>query len=137
MLCHLSSGLLEGLRESRPQCCLPPPAAFVRQLVASRYTPLADDEESTVEAAEALRPGAADATAMAEATQVLDSVLPYFGELRSAVVESCGEGDEGSAGYADAVVELVAAHLIELWAVQLVGAPDVGLALGRCFPAEE
>jgi hypothetical protein len=35
------------------------------------------------------------------------------------------------------VVELVAAHLIELWAVQLVGAPDVGLALGRCFPAEE
>lgn len=78
--------------------------------------------------------GDAVATAFAEADLVLDSVLLHFQELRIAMLDDCqSKGEDDCTVYTDAVVELVAAHLLELWAVQLVGAANVGLALGRCF----
>jgi hypothetical protein len=110
------------------------PGAFVQTLVASRYTPLLHAEIGTAEAVSASS-GDAVATALAEADLVLDSVLQHFQELRIAMLDDCqSKGEQDCTGYTDAVVELVAAHLLELWAVQLVGAANVGLALGRCFP---
>lgn len=131
MLRHMGTGLLDGLRASQP--LLPAPDVFGRQLVASRYTPLLNCGSALVTEPEA----AVDATAVAEADEVLYSVLHYFEQLRSSVVAGCSDQDDASEAheYADAVVEIVVAHLLELWAVQLVGADEVGPALVSCFSA--
>lgn len=103
-------------------------------MVASRYTPLLGGLMDTTEATTASKRDML-AISSAEADQVLDSVLPRFQELRTAMMGSllC-EAENDRTDYTDAVVELVAAHLLELWAVQLVGSDNVGVTLGRCFP---
>ncbi len=132
VLCHLATVLIEGLRARRHPLMLAP-AAFVQQLVVSRYAPLLRGQMSPVETS-AVSGGRIPA-ALAEADQVLDSVLPYFEELRAAMLDNGrSDGERTCTDYADAVVELVAAHLLELWAVQLVGAANVGHALSSCFP---
>ena len=67
--------------------------------------------------------GATDAV-LAEAAQTVGSVLPHFEVLRGSVLQAHGaDGDDAAAErYAEGVAELVAAHLVELWAVGLLGA---------------
>eukprot|EP01043_Picozoa_sp_COSAG02_P071071 COSAG02_NODE_12841_length_1484_cov_1.373285_1_plen_126_part_10 len=84
VLCHLATVLIEGLRVRHPQMLAP--AAFVQQLVVSRYTPLLHDQMSTAESP-AVPTGDKIATAVAEADQVLDSVLTYFQELHTAMLD--------------------------------------------------
>lgn len=132
VLCHAATVLLRELRERDPKILSP--AKFVQQLVASRYTPLSNPRISFAEN-EAVTSKDAVATALAEADQVLDTVLPQFHELRAAILEHYrSKGEHACADYTDSVVEIVAAHLLELWTVQLVGAANVGLVLSRCFP---
>ena len=70
------------------------------------------------------------ANALVDTDQMLGSVLQNFQELRSAMLaEYEGDGGDISVDYVDGVVELIAAHLLELWAVQLVGAANVGSLL--------
>ena len=78
--------------------------------------------------------GATDAV-LAEAAQTVGSVLPHFEALRGSVLQAHGaDGDDAAAAerYAEGVAELVAAHLVELWAVGLLGADRVGAALQAC-----
>ena len=71
---------------------------------------------------------------LAEAAQTIGSVLPHFEALRGSVLQAHGaDGDDAAAErYAEGVAELVAAHLVELWAVGLLGADRVGAALQAC-----
>ena len=133
VLCHLAGGLLDGLRERHPQMISTD--AFVQQLVASRYTPLVEGEPNAAQSVAGSTVAAsldADAVAnvLVDEDRMLSSVLQHFQELRSAMLAECeGDGEDISADYVDGVVEIVAAHLLELWAVQLVGAANVGSLL--------
>ena len=70
---------------------------------------------------------------LAEVAQTIDSVLPHFEALRDSVLQAHGgDGDDAAERYAEGVAELVAAHLVELWAVGLLGADRVGAALRAC-----
>ena len=143
VLRKLATGLVDGLRRQQllshwddGRSAEVEAQAFVGRLLSSRYDPLlaaagvAGDGDGVGDGGGGAGTLSVALSAEEEAAVAacLGRLLPFFEGLRA----SC-EGGQPGGGDERAVVELVAMHLLELWATALRGAAGVEPTLRRAF----
>lgn len=127
----LVSGLINGLKlPASTQSELrtfETPSNFVARLVKSRYAPLHQVRRRYLYDANV----ASDVLSSKEkaiAAQCVERLLLHFEQLRTIT-----DGDDDANANSLAIVEIVAMHLLELWATALRGAPEVESTLCTAF----